>query len=104
MDVQDVLKQAAANQQVGNPELVRHLQHLVQLAADGQIIGFVGVALGADGQGTHNAMAIPQHAPFIQNVLGAMQVLAADLIDVVRKARQQAQVSRIIKPARPPMG
>lgn len=104
-NVTDLIKQPQPQPQV-NADLIRLFQHLLGLANAGQIMGFAGTALGTDGTTTHNVHCVPQMPAMIQCVLGAMDVLHAQLVDIVRQAQVQAQTSRIIKPVgvRPPTG
>lgn len=81
----------------GDPQVIRVLQHALQLAQQGSICGVCIIGITPDGQ-AHQSVAMPQAAAALMLTVGAMESLKGSLLDNIKAMQNPANVSRILKP------
>lgn len=82
---------------VGDPNVIRALQHFLQMAQSGQITGVV--VLGIDGNGNVlGAPALPQSPVHLHIMNGALFGVMRQIDNLLDAFRQQQAASPIIKP------
>ena len=83
-----------------NADVIRALQHFLNAANAGQIVGFIAVGIGPGGE-TLNSMAMPPNPQALHIALGAIEVGKDNLKDAIKQMQQPGNVSRILRPATP---
>jgi hypothetical protein len=81
----------------GDPNVIRNLQHLLQLAQSGAVVGVACVGITGDGH-VHQSLALPQNPQAVILTLGALETLKPHLLMSIQQMQQKANVSPIIKP------
>lgn len=82
---------------VGDPNVIRSLQHFLTLAQSGQLAGVAIVAIDQHGNAMQ-APVIPQNPAALHIVLGALYHLMRSVDDMLDQFRGQVAASPIIKP------
>lgn len=81
----------------GDPQVIRVLQHALQLAQQGSICGVAIISISGDGQ-AHQSVALPQAPPALLLTIGAMESTKLALLDNIKAMQNPANVSKILKP------
>lgn len=82
---------------VGDPNVIRALQHFLTLAQAGQIVGVAIVGIDALGN-VQEAPILPQNPAALHIALGAFYHLMRRVDDMIDRFRAQVAASPIIKP------
>jgi hypothetical protein len=82
----------------GDANTIRVMQHLLQLAQSGQIIGVAAIGLTPDGK-VHHSLALPSDSTAVMIALGGLSAIDHNLNEQLKLMHQKQDVSRIIKPA-----
>jgi hypothetical protein len=82
---------------VGDPNVIRALQHFLQMAQSGQIAGVVVIGIDAQGN-VLGAPAIPQSPVHLHIMNGALFGMMRQVDKMLDAFRQQQAASPIIKP------
>jgi hypothetical protein len=81
----------------GDPNLIRTLQHYLDLARRGEIAGIAIIGLAPQG-GVYATPCLPSNPTAMQLAMGALLSLANDIDDSLKQFKKQVSASPIIRP------
>jgi hypothetical protein len=81
----------------GDANIIRAMQHFLDLAKSGKIVGWAMVGLGPNGE-TYATQALPPNPIALHIAMGALSSLGMEVNDLLRQFRQPQSASPIIKP------
>jgi hypothetical protein len=88
------LKNDIKIRQIGDPNVIKALQHFLMMAQTGEISGVAIVALSQNGS-THSQPVLPNNPVTLQLAMGALESLKLDLNDMLKQfKRQQSPILR----------